>query len=56
MLDPNILFHLLENINKNPLVGLGVVGTNTFIVSCPIESFIFPLFSLVANPTAQIPF
>ena len=41
--------------NRKPLVGLGVVGTKTFIKSSLIFSFIKPSFSLVANPTAHTP-
>ena len=44
------------NINKKPLVGLGVVGIKTFIISSPTLFFISPVFSLVAKPTAQTPF
>ena len=44
------------NINRNPLVGFGVVGTKTFIKSSPTLSLISPLFSFVANPTAHVPF
>ena len=43
-------------ISKNPLVGFGVVGTKTFTKSFPILSFIIPLFSFVAKPTAQTSF
>ena len=46
----------LGTINKNPLVGFGVVGTKTFISSFWTLSFINPSFSFVANPTAQTPF
>jgi hypothetical protein len=41
--------------NRKPLVGLGVVGTKTFIKSSLIFSLIKPSFSLVANPTAHTP-
>ena len=44
------------NINKKPLVGLGVVGTNTFINSLLVFLLISPLFSFVAKPTAHDPF
>jgi len=44
------------NINKNPLVGLGVVGTKTLIKFLFVFSLISPVFSLVANPTAQTSF
>ena len=44
------------NINKNPLVGFGVVGTKTFIKSSPTLFLISPVFSLVAKPTAHVPF
>ena len=50
------LISLLGNINRNPLVGLGVVGTNTFINSEFVFFDISPSFSFVAKPTAQIPF
>ena len=40
------------NINKKPLVGLGVVGTKTLIKVFPVFCAISPLFSLVANPTS----
>ena len=46
----------LGNINKKPLVGFGVVGTNTFINSLLSFELISPSFSLVANPTAHEPF
>ena len=42
-------------INKKPLVGLGVVGTNTLTNSLFIFFSISPLLSLVAKPIAQIP-
>jgi len=45
----------LGTINKKPLVGLGVVGTNILIISSPTLFLINPLFSFVAKPTAQIP-
>ena len=44
------------NISKKPLVGFGVVGTKTLIKFFPVFSAISPLFSFVANPTAQTPF
>ena len=50
------LTSLLGNINKNPLVGFGVVGTNTLTKSEFVFSEISPSLSFVANPTAQIPF
>ena len=43
------------NISRNPLVGLGVVGTKTLINSCLVFFLISPEFSFVANPTAQEP-
>ena len=43
------------NINKNPLVGLGVVGTNTLIKFSLVFLLISPLFSFVAKPTAHVP-
>ena len=46
----------LGNISRKPLVGFGVVGTKTLTTSCPILFFISPVFSLVAKPTAQLPF
>ena len=46
----------IGNINKKPLVGLGVVGTNTLIRFLPVFCAISPLFSFVAKPTAQTPF
>ena len=50
------LISFLGNINKNPLVGFGVVGTKT-LISCESVFFeISPSFSLVAKPTAQMPF
>ena len=53
-INPKKITSFLGNINKKPLVGLGVVGTKTLIVSC-LVSLILPVFSLVAKPTAQIP-
>ena len=47
------LNHFLEPL-KNPLVGLGVVGTNTLIKSS--LTFFIAFAFLVANPTAQTPF
>ena len=44
------------NINKNPLVGLGVVGIKTFIKFLPVFFEISVLFFLVAKPTAHDPF
>jgi len=44
------------NIKRNPLVGLGVVGTKTFTNSVLVFFDISPLLSFVANPTAQLPF
>ena len=55
LISKNIKF-FLGTINKNPLVGFGVVGTKTFTSSFPILSLIIPLFSFVANPTAQTSF
>ena len=43
-------------INKKPLVGLGVVGTNTLTISWFNLFLIIPVLSYVANPNAQIPF
>ena len=37
-------------------MGLGVVGTNTFINSLLVFLLISPLFSLVAKPTAHDPY
>ena len=45
----------MGNINKNPLVGFGVVGTKTLTKLSFVFLLISPLLSLVANPTAQIP-
>jgi len=50
------LISFLGIISKKPLVGLGVVGTNTLISSESVFLLISPLFSFVANPTAHIPF
>ena len=50
------LISFLGNINKNPLVGLGVVGTKTFTNWEFVFSEISPSLSFVANPTAQTPF
>ena len=50
------LISFLGNINKKPLVGLGVVGTKTFTKSEFVFSDISPSLSFVANPTAHIPF
>ena len=49
------LISSLGNINKKPLVGLGVVGTNTFTSCLDVFLEISPLLSLVAKPTAQDP-
>ena len=46
----------LGTINKNPLVGFGVVGKNTFISSSLTFLLIIVLFVLVAKPTAHTPF
>ena len=45
-----------KNIKRKPLVGFGVVGTKTFMSSCPILSLISLVFSFVAKPTAYVPF
>ena len=50
------LISFLETLSKNPLVGFGVVGTNTLTKSEFVFSEISPSLSFVANPTAQIPF
>ena len=50
------MISLFGNINKKPLVGFGVVGTKTFTNSEFVLSDISPLLSLVAKPTAQLPF
>ena len=50
------LISFLGNINKNPLVGLGVVGTKTLTKSEFVFSDISPSLSFVAKPTAHIPF
>ena len=49
---------LLGTINKNPLVGLGVVGIKTLINFFPFPALdvISPIFFPVANPIYQIPF
>ena len=44
------------NISKNPLVGFGVVGTNTLTRFLFVFFEISPSLSFVANPTAQLPF
>ena len=44
------------NISKKPLVGLGVVGTKTLTNLVLVFFEISPLLSLVAKPTAQLPF
>ena len=49
------IISFLGNINKKPLVGLGVVGTNTLTKLSFDFLLISPLLSLVANPTAHIP-
>ena len=46
----------LGTINKKPLVGLGVVGTKTLIISSLTLFLIKPSFSFVAKPTAHKPF
>ncbi len=50
------LISLFGNISKKPLVGFGVVGTKTLTKSELVFSDISPSLSLVANPTAHIPF
>ena len=43
-------------MSKKPLVGFGVVGTNTLINFLLVFRVISPEFSFVANPTAHDPF
>ena len=50
------LISSLGNINKKPLVGFGVVGTNTFTSCLDVFLEISPLLSFVAKPTAHVPF
>ena len=50
------IISFLGNIKRKPLVGFGVVGTNTFTSSELVFFEISPWLSFVAKPTAQLPF
>ena len=42
-------------MRRNPVVGFGVVGTNTFTMSCPVRARISAKFSDIRNPMLQAP-